>query len=147
MIAVIDASALIRLFVPDGPVPKGLEVFLRAVEMGNHSAIAPELILAEVGNVLNKKRLRNELTTQEAVQILEDIIQMPIRLLPHKGLMQRALELAGSLETTVYDALYLALAVEHSAGVFTADAEMERLAESLHLCHNIGWQSTSDSSQ
>ena len=72
---------------------------------------------------------------------------MPIRLLPHKGLIQRALELAGSLETTVYDALYLALAVEHSAGVFTADAEMERLAESLHLCHNIGWQSTSDSSQ
>ena len=32
MIGVVDTSALIRLFVPDGPLPDGFEDFLRGVE-------------------------------------------------------------------------------------------------------------------
>jgi hypothetical protein len=34
MIGVIDTSALIRIFVPDGPLPDGFEDFLRGVERG-----------------------------------------------------------------------------------------------------------------
>jgi len=34
MIAVVDTSAVLRLFIPDGPVPNGLEAFFRGVEAG-----------------------------------------------------------------------------------------------------------------
>jgi hypothetical protein len=29
MIAVVDTSAVLRLFIPDGPIPDGLEAFFR----------------------------------------------------------------------------------------------------------------------
>jgi len=74
MIAVIDTSALIRLYIPDGSIPKGLEAFFRGVERGNHIAIAPELLLVESANVLNKKRKINELTEEESIQLLNDIL-------------------------------------------------------------------------
>ena len=56
MIGVIDTSGLIRLFIPDGPIPEGMEDFFKEVERGNHTAIAPELLLVESANVLDKKR-------------------------------------------------------------------------------------------
>ena len=52
MIGVVDTSALIRLFVPDGPVVEGLEAFMTGVERGLNSALAPELLLAEAANVV-----------------------------------------------------------------------------------------------
>jgi hypothetical protein len=53
MIGVVDTSALIRLFVPDGSLPDGFDEFLRGVERGLNTAIAPELLLAEAANVIN----------------------------------------------------------------------------------------------
>ncbi len=55
MIGVVDTSALIRLFIPDGPIPEGFEKFLSGVERGNNMAIAPELLLVESANVLDRK--------------------------------------------------------------------------------------------
>lgn len=55
MIGIIDTSALLRLFMPDGPIPKGLERFFFGVEQGSNVALAPELLTAEAANVLNKK--------------------------------------------------------------------------------------------
>ena len=58
MIAVIDTSAFLRLFIPDGPLPVGVEEFFQGVELGANIALAPELMLVEAANVLNKKRLQ-----------------------------------------------------------------------------------------
>jgi predicted nucleic acid-binding protein len=66
MIGVVDTSALIPLFVPDGPLPNDFEGFLRGVERGINIAIAPELLLAEVANVINKKQLTGELSKSES---------------------------------------------------------------------------------
>ena len=61
----IDTSALLRFFVPDGPIPVGLEPALRGAAKGEASLIAPELILAESGQVLLKKRRQNLLEAEE----------------------------------------------------------------------------------
>ena len=82
MIGVVDTSALIRLYIPDGPLPDGFDDFLRGVERGLNTAIAPELLLAESANVLNKKRKTKELTAAEGDQLLTGIIELPIRLFP-----------------------------------------------------------------
>jgi predicted nucleic acid-binding protein len=87
MIGVIDTSALIRVFVPDGPMPEGLETFLQGAETGMHIALAPELTLAEAGNVLHKKRRRGELSDEEAHTLLSLVQSMPIRLIGHKGIL------------------------------------------------------------
>ena len=133
MIGVVDTSALIRLFIPDGPLPDGFEDFLRGVERGLNTAIAPELLLAEAANVLNKKRKADELNAAESDQLLTSIIALPIRLFPHRPLIPRAFELAIDRNLSVYDTLYLALAEEHGAVVFTADLRLQKTAAQLRL--------------
>jgi predicted nucleic acid-binding protein len=133
MIGVLDTSALIRLFIPDGPLPDGFEDFLRGVERGLNTAVAPELLMAESANVLIKKRKTDELTATESDQLLTSIIELPIRLFPHRPLIPRAFVLAIDHHLSVYDTLYLALAEEHGAVVFSADLKLQKIAAQLHL--------------
>jgi predicted nucleic acid-binding protein len=133
MIGVVDTSALIRLFVPDGPMADGFDDFLRGVERGINAAIAPELLLAEAANVINKKQVAGELSGEESLRLLEDLFAVPIRLFPHGPLLPRALELAGKYRLTVYDTLFLALAEEHGAVIFTADRKLLKTATDLRL--------------
>ena len=133
MIGVVDTSALIRLFVPDGPLPNDFEGFLRGVERGLNIAIAPELLMAEAANVINKKQRSGELSESEDDQLLSDILSVPIRLFPHRPILLRAFELARVHKLTVYDTLYLALAEEHGAVIFTGDRKLLSIAERLKL--------------
>ena len=133
MIGVVDTSALIRLFVPDGLLPDSFEEFMRGVERGINKAIAPELLVAEAANVINKKQRLQELTSQESVQLLSDVLSVPIRLFPHRPVISRAFELSQKHGATVYDALYLALAEEHGAVIFSADDRLVKIADKLHL--------------
>lgn len=133
MIGVVDTSALIRLFVPDGPLPAGFDGFMRGVERGINRAIAPELLVAEAANVINKKRKSGELTGNESDQLLSDLLAVPIRLFPHRPLLARAFEMAREHSLTVYDTLYLALAEEHGAVIFSADNQLIKVADYLLL--------------
>jgi predicted nucleic acid-binding protein len=133
MIGVVDTSALIRLFVPDGPLPDGIEDFLRGVERGLNIAIAPELLLAEAANVINKKRVSGELNSGESERLLSDLISVPIRLFPHQPIILKAFKLAREHNLTVYDTLYLALAEDHGAVIFSADRKLMRTATHLSL--------------
>jgi predicted nucleic acid-binding protein len=133
MIGVIDASALIRLFVPDGPLPQGLEEFFQGAEQGRNTAIAPELLIAESVNVINRKRKSGEFSEEESDELLTDLIAMPIRYYPHQPIIQSAYDFAKQYELTVYDALYLALSVDHGAVLFTADQKLRDPAENLRL--------------
>lgn len=133
MIGVVDTSALIRLFIPDGPLPDGFEEFLRGVERGPNKAIAPELVVAEAANVVHKKQQSGELTDNESDQLLSELLAIPIRLFPHRPIISRAFELAREHHLTVYDTLYLALAEEHGAVIFSADHQMLKIANQLHL--------------
>ena len=96
-------------------------------------AIAPELLLAEAASVLNKKQKLGELTEDESNQLLSDVLSLPIRLFSHRPLLPRAFTLARKYGLTVYDTLYLALAEEHSAVIFSADRKLLKTATRLRL--------------
>ncbi len=130
---VVDTSALIRLYIPDGPVPAGLTGALQNAERGDASLIAPELILAESGQVLHKKRAQDLLSDAEVTAILDSMLYLPIRLFSHHDLIRSACDLAMECDLTVYDALFLSLAKRHSALLITADEKLRRVAEELDL--------------
>ena len=133
MIGVVDTSALIRLYIPDGPMPDGFEDFLRGVERGQNSAIAPELMAVEAANVLYKKQQSGELSEDECGQLLSEMLSLPIRLFRHRPLLLNAFDLASKHRLTVYDTLYLALAAERGAVVFTADHKLAKTASDLRM--------------
>jgi predicted nucleic acid-binding protein len=133
LIAVVDASALLRLYIPDGPEAAGLEPFLQSVQRGEGVALSPDLLWAEVANVLLRKQKRAELTPEEGSQILSHMLTLPIRTEPHAPLLHLAYQLAGGQGITVYDALYLQVALERGARLFTCDALMRKRAQSLGI--------------
>lgn len=133
MIAVVDTSAFLRLFIPDGDIPPGLEEFFRGAERGENMAIAPELLLAEAGNVVNKKRCQGVLAPGEASGLVRLMRNMPVRYVSHDELILSAIQLAEERNLTVYDALYLALARQKNARLFTADTQLARSAADLGL--------------
>jgi predicted nucleic acid-binding protein len=133
MIGVLDSSAAIRLFIPDGPIPDELEVFMRRVEQGENLLIAPELLLAEMANVINKKRRAGFLTPAECDELLADMLDLPVRLYSHREFLASAFELAVESGLTVYDALFPALALRYDARLFTADNALRKVADGFGL--------------
>ncbi len=90
---------------------------------------APDLIYAELANVIWKRYLRGELDEAEAHDLLQEVmLQVPIHATPSRSLVGQALELALQTKRTVYDCLYLALAVREGGQVVTGD---RRLANAL----------------
>ena len=138
MIAVLDTSAVVRLFVPDGPVADGLESFLAGAEAGINIALAPDLMLVEVANVLHRKARQGELTQEQAAELLRVVRKLPIRLHPHHGLVEGALELAVKHSLTVYDAVFLELARQKADWLFTNDARLATAVTSVHGTFPIG---------
>jgi len=103
------------------------------VEQGEDVALAPELLLAEIANVLNKKRKLGELSKEESEELLSNIMAMPIRYISHYSILPTAFNIAMEQNLTVYDALYAALALNHGAVVFTSDKCLNSAVEKLNL--------------
>lgn len=120
---VLDASVLLKLFIEE---PGSVEA-VTAVESAEQ-LLAPDLLLAESSNILWKHVQRGELEATAAVELLTDILQMPIQYTPSRDLVEVALRLAIETKQTVNDALYLALAIQADSVLLTTD---ERLANSL----------------
>ncbi len=113
---VVDASVAAKWFLPE----PGAEAALRLLN-GRRRLIAPDLIHAELGNIAWKLHTRNVLSAKEATEMIEHFLSMPLEIHETAPLLPQALDIAIATERTVYDSLYLALAVEQNATVLTAD--------------------------
>ncbi len=119
---VIDSSVAVKWYLPEnGSVRAAL--LLRA----GPRLIAPDLLIAEIGNVLWKRR--RELPAREIEAITEALTSAcPVALYPSTTLLGGALTVALAYDRSVYDSLYLALAVSEGCALITAD---ERLSNAL----------------
>jgi len=125
---VMDASAWLRLFLHDGPDVPGLEQAAREVERGAASFVAPELILVEAGHAVMRKVRRKQIRDAEWRGLWQDMRRVPIDLVAADERMQDALDLAIPHNLSVYDALYLAVAMHTGAALFTADEVLSAAA-------------------
>src|SRR5689334_13035430 len=113
---VIDAIVVIKWFI-DEPLHENVRSILQTEE-GLH---APDLLLAEVGNVARKKVVRGEIGEEHARKITLSLRDLPLVLLPSRELIDRALQIALSIKHPVYDCLYLACAEALGSSLITAD--------------------------
>jgi predicted nucleic acid-binding protein len=58
---------------------------------------------------------------------------MPIRYLPHGPIIPTAFDLERENDLTLYEAVYIALALEHGAVLFSADSSMRKIADKLSI--------------
>lgn len=130
-IVIVDTSALIRLYVPDGPIPHGLEGDLEAAWRGETILMIPELALAEFAQVLWKKEQAGYLRSSEVDEILEALLELPVEIVGHHALLTDALALARHYGITIYDSLFLSLAGRKKAELITADQELKNAFEDV----------------
>jgi predicted nucleic acid-binding protein len=128
---VLDTSALLRLYLADGPLPPSLEPAIQRGCSGDALLLVPDLCLLECASVLLKQVQRELLGVDECRALLADVLQLPLRPTSSSELAAEALDQALVLSLSVYDASYLALALKHGAQLITADKQLAKAAASL----------------
>lgn len=120
---VVDASVVIKWFLPEVHSDVAQHLLQQ-----DYRYFAPDLLFAETANVVWKKVQRGELRDTDGSRLVRDLGGVAIELVTARALMTDAYALAIVSGRTVYDALYLALAIRLKTHLITAD---ERLVNAL----------------
>jgi predicted nucleic acid-binding protein len=116
---VVDASIAVKWFFRE--VGSNDAVALRD---SDSDFIAPELIIAEIGNAALAKQLRKEIASDDAMFAVKRAPALFVQLAPVVELTEPAMHLALALRQPVYDCLYLALAQREDVTLITDDEDM-----------------------
>lgn len=134
MNAVVDVSVVVKWFVAES-----LAAQAEALAGGATPLIAPDFLSIEFANVLWKKVTRGEVTAENAVGMLHRLSAMPVKQVDSSPLLPRAMELATTTRRTVYDCLYLALAISRSAMLITADERFVNAIRATRWRGHVIW--------
>jgi predicted nucleic acid-binding protein len=131
---VVDASVVAAAFFPEDHSNAA-----RALLAGDRELLAPDLVYAEVGNVIWKRHARREIDEAEAGELLADVLRLPLRTTPSEELVASALSLALRVGRTVYDCLYIALAVRSGSVMVTADRRLANALAGGSIGRHVAW--------
>jgi predicted nucleic acid-binding protein len=138
---VIDASVIIKAYVPEILSDKAEEVMVRVAD-GDLALLAPDLLYPETGNILWKKHRLHELALAEVDEIVDAISALPIKVEASRTVMPLAVDIAIHTGITVYDAMYVTVARIYETKLITANRKLvERLA-TTEFSKYIQWLGT-----
>lgn len=122
-ILIVDASVGIKWFLPE----VGADL-AKKLQHPHYELHAPSFFDVELTNILWKKIQRSELLRPEAEIVLAQLLRLPVIRHAETPVLTTAFDLAERSRRTVYDCLYLALAIRLGGRMVTAD---ERLIHGL----------------
>ena len=126
MSIVVDASVVIKWFVPEA----GSDAASRLLASEDRLE-APDLLFAEIANAIWKKVLRGQLTRAEGQSLVSDIEEIAVGTTPCRALANDAHAIALITSRSVYDSMYVALALRLDTRVITADERFYRALQSF----------------
>lgn len=135
---VLDASVAAKWFLPPRHEPlanEALELYEKFVRAELEFAV-PDLFWAEVGSVFWKSVRLGRFPAVSAERSMAALLDCGFRSHPSESLLAEAFRIATRFDRSVYDSLYVALAVGLGAPLITAD---ERLANALATRFPIKW--------
>jgi predicted nucleic acid-binding protein len=135
---VIDASVAAKWFLPerDETLVEEAWQLLGRYAKGQTRFVVPDLFWAEFGNILWKAVRRGRCTRQAAETGLESMRSRGLPTVSSSTLIEAAFAIASAFDRTVYDSLYIALAVDCKGQFITAD---EKLANAVAAHLPVKW--------
>jgi predicted nucleic acid-binding protein len=115
---VIDTSVAVKWLVPEVHTEHAQR--LRAMA---HELLAPEFLMIELANTLLKKARRGEIRAVRVVPMLSRTAAM-FQFLTTSRLIDRTVAIATQHSRSVYDALYVAHALDQRCQLITADRKL-----------------------
>ncbi len=135
---VLDASVAIKWAIPSAREPltdESLRLLRRYVD-SEIEFIVPDIFWAELGNVLWKGTRQRRWRQDEAEAVASDMRAREFATVSSITLLPEALRIAFAYDRSVYDCLYVALAVQSKTDLITAD---ERMANALAARFPVKW--------
>lgn len=132
---VVDASVAAKWFVAESESVAAARVLQEDLTLAS-----PDLLFAEVGNILWKKTRRGEISADAGQTILNALKRARIRIYRSSSvqLLHLAFQLAVEAQTTFYDSLYVALAIQIGLPLVTADRRLtQRFGETRYARHVV----------
>ena len=133
-VCVVDASVIVAAFFQEQFADAAVTLLKSARPLH-----APDLVIAEIASVIWKRHRRNEIDDAEAAGLLADFRTLPLHITSSGELIESAIELALRTDRTVYDCLYLALAVKTKSIMVTADKRLVNALGRTPLEKHIIW--------
>ncbi len=113
---VIDASIAVKWFIWEDGTDKALDLLDYII-----SFYAPSFFLMEIDSVITKKVRQRELQPDEASIKRKQFRNLPYKLIAYADTENFAFDLSTKLPISLYDANYLAVAIDRDAKLYTAD--------------------------
>ena len=118
---VIDSNVAVKWFLPEPHSEKAFAL-LEDFRHQGLGLVAPDLLVPEVGHVLWKRSvLTREVPLSEAEESYNDLLSLQIPLQSSSQIAEHAFNLASQERHAIYDAFYIALALERGCELITAD--------------------------
>ena len=105
------------------------QAWIDRVAEGRIAAVAPGLIHVEVANVLGKHVWAGRIDLEMADERLTLALDLPLEIISTRVLARQGLALAATRGVSLYDGLYLALALGYDAPLVTADRRLAAAVE------------------
>ena len=134
----VDASVAVKWCLPNENellVPEAYAL-LDAYRRSEMQLVVPDLFWPEIGNALWKNVWKGRIDAAWAQKAYAELMNLEIPTAPTYDLVAKASDLAIEMGPTIYDSLYVALAVESRIELITAD---ERLANALAARFPVKW--------
>jgi predicted nucleic acid-binding protein len=135
---VVDASVAVKWCLParDESLVSEAEELLASYRTGAEQFLVPDLFWLEVANALWKAVWKQKIDSETAARSFRAVSDLKIPTISSVDLVPQALQLAVTHRRTVYDSVYVALALRVKANLITAD---ERLANALAAHLPVKW--------
>lgn len=134
-LVVLDTSVVIKWYRQGEILAKQALALRDAYLDGRATLVVPALLAYELSNVLCYKQ---DLTLQDVQQCIVGLYRMRLEwVAPSSAVIGRAVEIARTYDTTVYDASFAALAESLNAAFITADVRLARRLSALSYVHSL----------
>jgi predicted nucleic acid-binding protein len=128
---VLDCSIAAKWVLPEPDRAPALGWFDRYAS-GEVLLIAPDTLLAEFASLVAKRHRRKQISAEQARAAFSLMVKCAPRLFDTRPRLFRALELSVQYQLSLWDCVYLALALERDCPVLTADHRLFRGGKGRH---------------
>lgn len=115
-IYVVDASVAAKWFFEEPYTEEALRLRTHP-----HELRAPDYLWVEMSSIVCQRVRRNQILREDGLEVLSALRRFRIHVFPSSNLLDSAIGIALATATSLYDCLYVALAVSLDAQVVTAD--------------------------
>ncbi len=122
--AVVDASAAVKIFVPEALSAQAQEVFARFALENGAELIVPDFFFVECANVFWKWVQRSAYPDKDVQAHLRDLTSLGLTVIPAQAIAEETLEIALKHRITAYDACYVAASKQTKLPLITADEKL-----------------------